>query len=46
MEKANNGPCRRILFLISLPSTQEFLQDQDEVEMCLDELKQLNVDVM
>lgn len=45
MEKANNGPCRRILFLISLPSTQEFLQDQDEVEMCLDELKQLNVDV-
>lgn len=45
MEKSNANPNRRILFLLSLPSTQEFEQDKEAVEECLTELIQLNVDV-
>ncbi len=45
MEKSNANPNKRILFLLSLPSTQEFEQDKEAVEECLTELIQLNVDV-
>ena len=36
---------RKILFLISLPSTSEFKDCSTDVDECLDELRQLHVDV-
>lgn len=36
---------KRILFLISLPRTPEFEKDREDVEECLNELRELQVDV-
>lgn len=36
---------RRILFLISLPQTPEFEKDKDDVNECINELRELQVDV-
>lgn len=36
---------RRILFLISLPQTSEFEQDREDIEECLNELREQHVDV-
>ena len=36
---------RKILFLISLPRTLEFEKDKDDVNECINELRELQVDV-
>lgn len=36
---------RKILFLISLPQTPEFEKDKDDVNECINELRELQVDV-
>lgn len=36
---------KRILFLISLPQTPEFANDKEEIDECLSELRELQVDV-
>lgn len=36
---------KRILFLISLPQTSEFVNDKKEINECLSELRELKVDV-
>ena len=43
----NNHTCmpKKILFLVSLPSTKEFIQDKEDVEECVNELKEFDVDV-